>query len=228
MRLDYQFVYSSAQKANFYIKKKISIYGLPDKIGIDFKSDGGNHKLYFVVSDNDGELFKTHMRGYLKDSTQFVPVLHPTTTFSAFDNLAQFHYPIQLEYVWFKPGTNAVEGETVAGSVYFDYLRVEYPTVTSLIPFTKKHLPKTVRLLPNYPNPFNPFTNICFELPKAALVEVKIFDIQGRLVERLLKQKLSSGSHQIKWRASAFSSGIYFCRLWADGESLVQKMVLIK
>ncbi|APF17786.1 hypothetical protein Calab_2248 [Caldithrix abyssi DSM 13497] len=228
LRLDYRYVYSGAQKADFYLKKKIAIYGVPEKIGVDFRSDGGYHKIYFVVSDNDGELFKTDMRGYLTDSTQFVAVAHPTTTFTPFESQFQFHYPIQLEYIWFRPGASVQEGDSVAGSVYLDYLRVEYPTVTSLIPLTQNRLPQTARLLPSYPNPFNPFTTIRFELPNPALVEVKIYDVQGRLVERLLKQQLASGVHQLRWQAASLPSGVYFCRVKTEGQSLVQKLVLIK
>ncbi|HHE54995.1 MAG TPA: T9SS type A sorting domain-containing protein, partial [Caldithrix abyssi] len=228
LQLDYQFTYSGSQKADFYLKKKIPVYGVPEQIGIDFKSDGGNHKIYFVVSDNDGQLFKTDMRGYLKDSTRFVEVWQPTSTFTALDNFAQFNYPIQIEYIWFRPGSNANNGETVQGSVYFDNLRVQYPTVTSLIPLNQAQLPNSVRLFPNFPNPFNPKTNIRFTLPKPMLVKVRIFDVRGRLVEQLLNQKLSAGLHQIEWQSGDHASGVYFCQLSTPKNNLIRKMVLIK
>ncbi len=228
LRLDYQFEYSAAHKADFYLKKQIPIYGLPEKIGVDFKSDGENHKLFFVVSDNDGELFKTDKRGYLNDSTQFVTVLHPTSSFSALENFSQFNYPIQLEYIWFRPGSHAQEGQIAKGSVYFDFLRVEYPVVTSLIPLTAAKMPTTVQLLPNFPNPFNPVTHIRFELPQATQVKLKIFDMRGRLVQLLLNQRLSPGIHQVEWQARDVASGIYFCWLQANGQTKVQKMILLK
>ncbi|NOX89197.1 MAG: phosphodiester glycosidase family protein, partial [Calditrichaeota bacterium] len=62
LRLDYAYTYSTSKPTNFYLIKKIPIYGVPSKISIDFKSDGQKHKLYFVVSDNNGELYKSDKR----------------------------------------------------------------------------------------------------------------------------------------------------------------------
>ena len=228
LRLNYRFTYSSSQRANFYLMKTIPIYGVPEKIGVDFKSDGGNHKIFFVVSDNNGERFKTDMRGYLKDSTQFVSVWHPVSTFSALEHMSQFNYPIQLEYIWFRPGSDVENGQTVNGTVYFDYLRVQYPTVTSLIPLNNKNLPQNIGLFVNFPNPFNPVTTIRFELPKPANVILKIFDVRGRLIEKLLEQRLSAGLHEVNWQAARYSSGVYFCNLNVEGKTFVHKMMFLK
>jgi hypothetical protein len=45
---------------------------------------------------------------------------------------------------------------------------------------------KTFTLLQNYPNPFNPTTTIMYELPKAGMVDVKVYDINGRLIRSVL------------------------------------------
>lgn len=225
--LKYAFVFANDKPTYFYLKRPIPIYGVPDSIGVDFRSDGNYHKLYFVVSDNDGELFKTDKRGYLTDSTRFVAVVHPTSSFTALNKPADFHYPIQFQYIWFKPGTKVQPGELATGRVYFDYLRISYPTVTSLIPLAKGQLPQQVRLLPNVPNPFNPSTMIRFELPAPATVHLSIFDIQGRKVTELVRQKLNAGFHRVQWNAANVASGVYFCRLKAGSTVLSQKMILV-
>jgi uncharacterized protein (UPF0218 family) len=47
---------------------------------------------------------------------------------------------------------------------------------------------KSFTLLQNYPNPFNPTTTIVYELPKAGIVDVKVYDINGRLVRSVLEE----------------------------------------
>ncbi|MCG8374147.1 MAG: alpha-amylase family glycosyl hydrolase, partial [Balneolales bacterium] len=80
----------------------------------------------------------------------------------------------------------------------------------------------------NYPNPFNPSTNINFTLPTASHVRLSIFDVTGRLVTELLNEQRTSGEHTIKFDASGLSSGVYFYRLETEGFVSTQKMMLIK
>jgi hypothetical protein len=85
----------------------------------------------------------------------------------------------------------------------------------------------------NFPNPFNPSTTIQYNVPKAGNVEVKIFDIQGRLVRSLVKSYQQAGAHSLIWdsRSSTgltVSSGTYLCQVMFDGSALIKKLVLIK
>ena len=89
-------------------------------------------------------------------------------------------------------------------------------------------MPLSAVLIENFPNPFNETTTIRFRLPEAAEVEIMIVDLNGRMVERLLKKKMPSGQHQITWQARNFASGIYFCRLRTAKINRFQKMILIK
>jgi len=94
-------------------------------------------------------------------------------------------------------------------------------------------LPKTFELLNNYPNPFNPITNIRFQLPKTAEVTVIIFDILGNKVRSLESGRREAGVHTIQWDGTndtgqKVTSGIYFCKFKADEFSKTQKMMLIK
>jgi uncharacterized repeat protein (TIGR02543 family) len=76
----------------------------------------------------------------------------------------------------------------------------------------------------NYPNPFNPETEIRFSLPEASSVSVRIVDITGREVAAWRSRDYSSGYHRFVWHGrdvsgSHVSSGVYFLRLTAVGES---------
>lgn len=84
----------------------------------------------------------------------------------------------------------------------------------------------------NYPNPFNPETNINFELPVKSEVKIEIFDVSGRAVDKVIERNLEAGYHTVKYNGSRLSSGIYYCRMYAesDGVNFVKttKMILIK
>jgi len=80
----------------------------------------------------------------------------------------------------------------------------------------------------NFPNPFNPLTTIAFELPFDADVDLKIYDLMGREVMSLIQDKMHSGRHQVEFDASGLTSGLYLCRLKANGYTDVQKMILTK
>ncbi len=95
-------------------------------------------------------------------------------------------------------------------------------------------LPTHFSLLGNSPNPFNPRTDISFELPAPGPVILEIFDVTGRRVRRLISgDRYAAGSHQVAWDGNddsgkAQSSGIYLYRVHATGQSLKGKMAMIR
>ena len=89
-------------------------------------------------------------------------------------------------------------------------------------------VPSKFLLYQNYPNPFNPETIIRYELQAAAYVTLKIFDVTGKKITALVNREMNTGSYEVHWDASAYSSGIYFCRLQAGDYVQTQKMVLVK
>ncbi|MGA9291863.1 MAG: T9SS type A sorting domain-containing protein [Ignavibacteriaceae bacterium] len=87
---------------------------------------------------------------------------------------------------------------------------------------------KEFRLYNNYPNPFNPTTNIKYDLPKETFVTIRVYDILGREVATLVNEKQSSGRYIIKFDASDFASGMYICRIKAGSFIKSHKMMLLK
>jgi hypothetical protein len=84
-------------------------------------------------------------------------------------------------------------------------------------------------LQPNYPNPFNPETTIRYRLSRSADIQLKVFDITGRLVQNLIEKNQKQGNYDVKFDGSDLSSGIYFYQLQADNKIIAtRKMVLIK
>ena len=83
-------------------------------------------------------------------------------------------------------------------------------------------------LYPNYPNPFNPETNIRFSLPEDQIVTLNIYNMTGQLVESLVNERRSAGVHSVHWNASGVASGVYLYQLQVGGRFLTQKMILMK
>ena len=93
--------------------------------------------------------------------------------------------------------------------------------------------PSEFSLSRNYPNPFNPITNIEFSLSKAAHVKIDIFNIVGQRVRTLVDEEMKSGRYVADWdgkdeQGNSVSSGIYFYRMQADDFSDMKKMLLVK
>lgn len=88
------------------------------------------------------------------------------------------------------------------------------------------------KLNQNYPNPFNPTTKISFYIPFSNNVTLKVFDITGKQVRVLLNGYRQKGNHEIEFNGQDLSSGVYYYKLSATGESgsfiEIKKMVLIK
>ena len=82
--------------------------------------------------------------------------------------------------------------------------------------------------LKNYPNPFNPETNISYNLKSATHVKITVYDRLGREVAVLVDDNENEGDHIINFNASNLPSGIYFYRLKSSEKTEVKKMVFAK
>ncbi len=83
------------------------------------------------------------------------------------------------------------------------------------------------------PNPFNPSTELSFELNKSGPVSLRIFNVAGQCLQTLIDRELETGSISVSWNGKDFagqtlSSGVYFARLVADGAMQTTKLVMTK
>jgi hypothetical protein len=84
------------------------------------------------------------------------------------------------------------------------------------------------KLLPNFPNPFNPSTAIRVYLPNSAHVSIKIYDLLGNEIETLIDGTLTLGHHTFTWAPKDLSGGVYFYRLKAGHFSDIKKAIYLK
>jgi hypothetical protein len=89
-------------------------------------------------------------------------------------------------------------------------------------------IPVEYKLAQNYPNPFNPSTKISFALPKQGFVSLKVYDVTGKEVAKLVNEVKAAGFYNIEFNASSLSSGVYFYRIDAGDFVQTRKMLLVK
>jgi subtilisin-like proprotein convertase family protein len=89
-------------------------------------------------------------------------------------------------------------------------------------------IPQKYMLSQNYPNPFNPQTSIQFSIPKAAFTVIKVYDILGKEVAKLVDKELTSGTYEVTFDGKDFASGVYFYRIESGDFTDVKKMMLVK
>jgi hypothetical protein len=88
--------------------------------------------------------------------------------------------------------------------------------------------PVSFKLFPNYPNPFNPVTNIEFEIPNSEFVTLKIFNVEGKEVKTLISDMLNPGTYTYQFDGSRLASGIYYYQLSSASYHQARKMILLK
>ena len=89
-------------------------------------------------------------------------------------------------------------------------------------------LPPYPRLEQNYPNPFNPTTTIRFTIQIPGFTVLKVYDMLGREVATLLKQRMEAGEHIVQWNAESLPSGVYLYRLMGGSRVETRKAILIR
>ncbi|MBT5420184.1 MAG: T9SS type A sorting domain-containing protein, partial [Candidatus Cloacimonetes bacterium] len=95
------------------------------------------------------------------------------------------------------------------------------------------NLVATTKLMNNYPNPFNPITNISYSIKDRGNVTIEVYNLKGQLVKALVNETKEAGDHSVIWDGSdklnkLVSSGIYLYRMKSNNSTTTKKMILLK
>jgi hypothetical protein len=101
-------------------------------------------------------------------------------------------------------------------------------TDTTALSITEEYTANEFILEQSYPNPFNPTTTIKYQIPELSFATVKVYDVLGGEVAKLINEELPAGSYEIEFNAAGLPSGVYFYRLQAGSFVNTKKMVLMK
>ena len=120
--------------------------------------------------------------------------------------------------------------QAVSGSAASPWSAIRKLTTTAVNSIDKndKRIPTEYELSKNYPNPFNPETNITFGLPKRSHAKLSVYNPLGQVIDLLLDENLEAGAYSIQWKGKNYSSGVYFLRMEAGDYKAIQKMILTK
>ena len=119
-----------------------------------------------------------------------------------------------------------VSGTTYDGAIYRCAL-VKYSQTVG-INTNSSEVPSYFSLHQNFPNPFNPSTNIEFEIPKNCFIDLKIYDISGKNIHTIVSEYKPAGKYSATFNASELGTGIYFYKLETTDFTQTKKMVVIK
>jgi glycosidase len=106
--------------------------------------------------------------------------------------------------------------------------KVTVPKFTSVHQIASAVIPEKYSLSQNYPNPFNPTTTIRYQLIANSFVSLKVFDIVGREMVKLVNERQEAGTYQTSFDAQRLPSGLYFYQLRAGSFTETKKMMLVK
>jgi hypothetical protein len=144
---------------------------------------------------------------------------------------SRHHFTKNIGYLYGYQGASSVYGQNhntfdlrgfvINGLLYGDTTLTLVNTISTIVP-------EKYSLSQNYPNPFNPTTTIRYELPRAGVVRLAVYDVMGREIEMLVNERQAAGSYEATFDGSRFASGVYFYRLTAEGYSETKRMLMIK
>ena len=115
------------------------------------------------------------------------------------------------------------------GIVDFDYFRIGNSLEESTaIEDVNENVPTGFKIYENYPNPFNPTTQICYEVPFASNVRINVYDATGRHIRTLVNEKKIPGQHSVMFDGSNLTSGLYLYRTIAGDFNQTHRMMLVR
>jgi len=92
----------------------------------------------------------------------------------------------------------------------------------------KESSPESFYLHQNYPNPFNPVTKIKYQIPELSFVMLKVYDIKGDEISKLVNEQKPAGTYIVEFDAATLTSGVYFYKIQAGSYTETRKMILMK
>jgi len=177
--------------------------------------------VYNVTGTYNGSDFEIYLNGQLDAFTSFSGLINTTTS--------------ALTIGRDLPGDNNFNFNGVLDDIrIFNYMlpvsqiAAFYDISTGIARRSDVVLPAEFALAQNFPNPFNPSTTIRFEIPSPGFVMLKVFDVLGREIVTLVRDRVAAGEYSIAWNAVNCASGVYYYKLETANAVLVKKMILLR
>ena len=108
---------------------------------------------------------------------------------------------------------------------FVDYIPIYIPVEVGE---SQNNIPSGYKLYNPYPNPFNPYTAIKYDIPELSFVTIRIFDVTGKEIKTVVNELKKAGTYKVIFYGGNLSSGIYFCRFEAGSFIDTKKFILLK
>jgi len=213
------FFWNTAKSDSINITKDnlSSTYNLDWTESVDVDGDTINYIVYAKIGEyRSEEIFDTTATNY------FIP--YREIAEGAFEGLPGNAATVYFS-VWAHDGTDSVKISRDDRVLYvnrYDYLSIE-----------SEGIPDEFALHENYPNPFNPTTQIRFDLPEMSNATLTIYNMIGQKIRTFNMQSAPAGYHSLTWNATndlgaPVSAGVYLYQLQTEGFVKTKKMILLK
>lgn len=188
---------------------------------------------YFEHSDWSilGPKYDRDIKAVTTGETRWNYTVYSTDQGSVTLNWELINVPVNLSLELYDPIADKRIDMQAASQYTFNYQGIRtFEIITSIKSgvASENAIPTEFKLFQNYPNPFNPTTTIKYTVPKESHVWIDIYDLNGRVVERLVDRKMTPGEYYVNWDAGNFGSGVYLYKIQAGTFSETRKCVLVK
>ena len=179
---------------------------------------------YWQVSGDD------HGSVYFDDVNMFVPLTQSIVRVSHEELvMAAMEDSVHHVTVDWNVGAMDVWDETPSSNGPFQFTL----DLSATLGIDESTLPDVFALHNNYPNPFNPVTNITYDIPEVANVSLEIYNVMGQKVRTLASGSHEPGRYRVLWNATndfgeGLSSGMYIYKIQAGDFVSVKKLILMK
>ena len=197
----------------------------PKEFRVNSQNSSINLTWQLFDNSNPANIYRIYRRMDKPDSTFIMIYEGPSGVLSYTDD----HLVKGANYYYY---IVAVDGNGISSNP--NYTIASVPVKTILNVNSGSEVVKEYTLQPNYPNPFNPETNIKFSIPSGSNVRLTVFNSLGQKVKELVNSYKEAGSYEVKFSGKDLASGMYIYKLDAvskDGKknfSSSRKMLLVK
>jgi hypothetical protein len=204
----------------------LPLAGEPDSTALRVYGSGNADTIRIVVTDRNGARFSL-----VSDTVVNWLNAWSDVGFRISSAVSQgpivLSYPVAISQMQVRFGMAGGPGGFVQGLLYLADIRVHYSHRAST-GVAGRTYPGRVRLLQNFPNPFNPTTVVSYQLPAVSEVRLCVYDLLGREVRVLVNERKPAGDHTVRFDGSGLASGVYLYRLTAGSFVETREMVLLR
>ena len=223
-RLNYSF--TTGGTSVLYLNCEIPISGTPETVFLDIFGDGAGHWMRGEFRCASGDKFLVNFTSADPGidwigswQTVELPLAEATAHWG--NPNATLNFPITWTKLYLAEPDDANKN---TGVIYLDNFGVSYLTTDTRETIIN---PQTLKLTGPYPNPFNPATTFHFEIPRTGILELTIYDLNGRIVQQT-RLAVDAGSLQYTWQAHQNASGLYLFQAVLGTELCMGKCLLLK